>query len=171
MTASGVGGGVNHGTGRTWTQVLFSLGKGNGDCFFFGFFSFFFPRPRSGLDTGEPEKERNLNLSTWLSSRIPTPLSSSSVLQTIDLGRGEVVSIHLSSLTLQNLCLSSLVGPRLGFMPSARIPFTPFWLGLYATPTPDSLFVKNTWYPILLTAPASACVLRSDRQWSYAQII
>lgn len=133
--------------------------------------SFFFPRPRSGLDTGDPEKERNLNLSTLLSSRIPTPSSSSSVLQTIDLGRGEVVSIHLSSLTLQNLCLSSLVGHRLGLMPSARIPFTPFWLGLYGTPAPHSLFVKNTWYPILLTAPASACVLRSDRQWSYAQII
>lgn len=59
----------------------------------------------------------------------------------------------------------------LGLRPSSRIPFTPFWLGLYATPAPHSLFVKNTWYPILLTAPASAYVLRSDRQWSYAQII
>jgi len=81
------------GAGRTWTQVLFSLGKGDGDCCCFGFCSFLFPRPRYGLDTGEPEKERNLNLSTWLSSRIPTPLSSSSVLQTTDLGRGEVKSV------------------------------------------------------------------------------
>lgn len=46
---------------------------------------------------------------------------------------------------------------------------------MYLTPPPPrprpALFVKNTQYSILLTAPTSACVLKSERQWSYAQII
>lgn len=80
------------GPGRTFS---FHWARGTETASSLASFPFFFPRSRYCLDTGEPEKERNLNLSTWLSSRIPTSLSFSSVLQTTDLGRGEVKSVSI----------------------------------------------------------------------------